>query len=939
VFALETAAAEADISVIGVTDYMSIEGYARLLEDQKSKNRLPTVDLLIPNLEFRMMPPTDDGKALNLHLLIDPSAADHVDKIRRALKNLKFNYKGESYGCCRNELVEFGRAQNPKLSNDDDAYRFGIGQFKPDRVQIVEWLEKEQWLKDSSLVGISNGKDGISGLPLDGFGAIRDEILSRCHFVFSGNPADRKHYLGQKANIDENEIRRQYRSLKPCVHGSDAHNIEEIFKPAESRFCWIKGDPTFHGLRQILWEPEDRIYIGKVPPQASDKSQIIRRISYLNDPGWFEKSDIELNPALVAIIGEKGSGKTAIADLIAFSAGVSFDPTSQSSFITKGSPHLSGMAVCLEWAGGDETAGTLTSRPYSATRPRVRYLSQDFVERLCSADHEGAELRDAIEEVVYAKLDEVQKEGYSSFAELRKAREARSTIRRESLRGELATHHKEIERLQGSIDQRPTKEKTKEEAEKQIAELKKQLPDATQSADKSVLQLLEVKELLQREIEGEISSLTRRRRAVTGLLEEYSTLRQTAMNQIAELVERLRAEDVEATTTDKLQPVWNTTVDDLLRDAITRIDNAILEKKGSENEPSGTRSLATTQVEIASLRHTLAADEVSRKRILDLQKQISEKRASVDRLSREIQDLNTKVAASLEDKKNRQVELYLKVFEVLKADEATLHELYSPMQEAIEQYGEEMRFSVSVGYQVDSKSWLARSNRFFDGRRAGADGKREEIERFVEKQLSPAWKEGNVENIRDAFLEFIEVVDPESFPTKYGTTKLSTVELYDWMFSVDHIELTYKIEYAGVGLEYLSPGTRGIALLVLYLLMDEDDTRPLLIDQPEGNLDNSSVFKQLVPYIRKAKRRRQIVLITHNPNLVVATDAEQVIIATATRRPEQPYPRIAYHPGSLEHSCKLDEIGTREAVCILLEGGTKAFSVRENLYALQSSIP
>jgi ABC-type cobalamin/Fe3+-siderophores transport system ATPase subunit len=116
--------------------------------------------------------------------------------------------------------------------------------------------------------------------------------------------------------------------------------------------------------------------------------------------------------------------------------------------------------------------------------------------------------------------------------------------------------------------------------------------------------------------------------------------------------------------------------------------------------------------------------------------------------------------------------------------------------------------------------------------------------------------------------------------------------------------------------------------------MDEDDTRPLLIDQPEGNLDNSSVYKQLVPYIRKAKKRRQIILITHNPNLVVATDAEQIIIATAERPSTQPYPCLRYDSGGLEHSVFGADLGVREAVCLLLEGGEEAFRARENRYSL-----
>ncbi|MEX2493016.1 MAG: hypothetical protein WD425_14790 [Nitrospirales bacterium] len=334
------------------------------------------------------------------------------------------------------------------------------------------------------------------------------------------------------------------------------------------------------------------------------------------------------------------------------------------------------------------------------------------------------------------------------------------------------------------------------------------------------------------------------------------------------------------------------------------------------------------------LKEKLAKDEVSRKRLLDLQKRIAEKATTAERLGKEIENLDSKVKSNLEMKKEKQVELYLEVFGALNSDEEGLRELYRPMQEAIQQFGAEMQFSMSVGYQVDAKSWLSQANRFFDGRRAGAEGKRAEIERIVETKLVSAWKKGDIDEIKSAFSEFCDAVDAKSFPLKYGVSKLTLVELYDWMFSVDHIELTYKIRYSGTELEYLSPGTRGIALLVLYLLMDEDDTRPLLIDQPEGNLDNSSVYKQLVPYIRKAKTRRQIILITHNPNLVVATDAEQIIIATATRPSSQPYPRIQYHSGALEHSFTNGTFGIREAVCLLLEGGTEAFRVRENRYAL-----
>jgi hypothetical protein len=383
-----------------------------------------------------------------------------------------------------------------------------------------------------------------------------------------------------------------------------------------------------------------------------------------------------------------------------------------------------------------------------------------------------------------------------------------------------------------------------------------------------------------------------------------------------------------------LRPNWSTEVNGLLLKEVEKLDSVILSITGTEGTPVSQTSVISVQSEIAELKQRVANDEVSRKRLLDLQKQIAERVATGERLAKEILHLDEKVIKTLEKQKAKRVALYLDLFKALSADEAGLKELYAPMQDAIHQFGEEMQFSVSVGYQIDSRSWLDRFARFVDRRRAGAEAKCLEIERIAETKLVPAWKSGDLDGIKSAFEEFLSAIDIQSFPQKYGTSKLSRVELSDWIFSVDHIELSYKIQYSGTELEYLSPGTRGIALLVLYLLMDEDDTRPLLIDQPEGNLDNSSVYKQLVPYLRRAKKRRQIILITHNPNLVVATDAEQIIIATAGRPSTQQYPCLRYDSGGLEHSVCGEDLGVREAVCLLLEGGEDAFRARENRYSL-----
>jgi hypothetical protein len=931
---LEKLAKEKDIAVIGITDYMAIDGYEKLFQEKIENSRLQSVTLLIPNIELRMLPSTMDGKALNLHILVDPRDQDHVNRIKDALRNLRVEYDGENYGCIRDDLIKFGKAQNPSI-DDEAAYRFGIQQFKPDKTQIKNWLEKERWLRSNSLIGVANGKDGISGLPLDGFAATRDEILKWCDFVFSGNPSDRKHYLGQKQGTSSEEIIRQYRSLKPCLHGSDAHSIEQLFNPDQNRFCWIKSDPTFHGLRQILWEPEQRVHIGELPPQHSDRSQVISHVSISDDQNWFECREFALNPALVAVIGEKGSGKTAIADMLAMASGVQLDRTSQSSFINKGGVHLDGVNVLLTWETGETTQARLPNNPYKAERPRVRYLSQDFVERLCSTDHQGIELQRAVEEVVFARLNEMQKEGYSSFGELRNAREAASQSRRDRYRGELASLHKEIERLISAIQERPQKVSLKNEATRKIDELEKQLPTASATVDSEVLDKLNLARDLRKKIEGEASELQRNKRKIESALESYQSLKDSIQDGIKSIVTKLAGLQLPADLELKMMPLWNEEVANLLREEVSRHEKLIQEKTGSSIQPTPEGSLLWVQKEIMGLEEKLAKDEVAKKRLLDLQKEIANAKTIAERLNSEIHRIDGPIQENLKKLKEKRLLTYLEVFKSLSQDEDGLAELYAPLQDAINLLGNEIQFSISVGYHVDKEKWMSKFNNFFDNRRTGVEKKRNDVARVIETKLVPAWKSGEITNIRDTINDFLLVLNADNFPANFGLVSLSLVELYDWAFSTEHINLTYKIRYGETELEHLSPGTRGIALLVLYLLMDEDDTRPLIIDQPEGNLDNSSVFEQLVPYIQQAKQRRQVILITHNPNLVVATDAEQVIVASAQRHASQPYPLIKYVSGALEHTIDSKEMGIREAVCLFLEGGRDAFRVRENRYALE----
>jgi hypothetical protein len=148
------------------------------------------------------------------------------------------------------------------------------------------------------------------------------------------------------------------------------------------------------------------------------------------------------------------------------------------------------------------------------------------------------------------------------------------------------------------------------------------------------------------------------------------------------------------------------------------------------------------------------------------------------------------------------------------------------------------------------------------------------------------------------------------------------LELYDFVFSLDYLRPRYTLRMGDKELHQLSPGERGTLLLVFYLLIDKGDI-PLVIDQPEENLDNQTVYELLVPCIKEAKERRQIFIVTHNPNLAVVCDAEQVIGASLDKPHNQ---RMDYIAGAIENP-KINKL-----IVDILEGTRPAFDNRDSKY-------
>ena len=268
---------------------------------------------------------------------------------------------------------------------------------------------------------MSGGRsDGTSGLQTeDGAFAARRQAIERfAAIIFSGSPQQSAFWRGEGAESVE-KLTALYAGPKLCVHGSDAHGWEALGEPDLDRRSWLKGNPTFDTLLMACLAPASRSHIGPESPMAGLEHGRIAALR-IKCPQSFLPEAVPINSGLVAVIGGRGSGKTALADLLAAGAGSTQPFVNPASFIRRAGSLLDQCVVDLEWTHGETThysfAGGAPTDNGSARG--VRYLSQQFVDQLCSADGVSDALLSEIERVVFNVWPVEERKGAAAFQEL-----------------------------------------------------------------------------------------------------------------------------------------------------------------------------------------------------------------------------------------------------------------------------------------------------------------------------------------------------------------------------------------------------------------------------------------------------------------------------------------------------------------------------------------
>lgn len=275
------------IEAIAVTDYYVTDTYERFLEYKKN-GRLPNVRLVFPNVELRLDAATSKGGFVNLHLFVSPDDPEHIERLQQFLTRLHFDAHQERYACTHADLTRLGKTADPTITDNHAALEYGVSQFKVSFRELREEFNASAWAQANIRVAVAGGADdGTSGVRGASDQTLRGEIESFADIILAGGPAQREFWLGER-DLKPQQIRSRYGGLKPCLHGSDAHRLDEVATPFGDRFSWIKGGLDFDSLRQACIEPRGRAHVGVEPPKSATPSQVVAGLEVVDAP-WLRR--------------------------------------------------------------------------------------------------------------------------------------------------------------------------------------------------------------------------------------------------------------------------------------------------------------------------------------------------------------------------------------------------------------------------------------------------------------------------------------------------------------------------------------------------------------------------------------------------------------------------------------------------------------------------
>lgn len=943
-----------NIVALGITDYLSIDNYQKVVND----DRLPSsIELVIPNVELRL---TLKGsqRPINIHCLFNPDFVDQIEN--RFFSELKVNHLEREFNASRAQLISLGKELLGGEGSEEDAYVKGIENFVIQLDQLTNVLKNNKDLRDNIIVVVANkGTDGASGLAGQ-MEIQRQGVYRQSDAIFSGNPKDIKYFLGYGADSYE-VLKGKIGGIKPCFHGSDAHDISKMFEPDKKRYCYIKSELTFDGLKQTLTDPEDRVFIGEIPEVLvriqENPEKIISKLSINKTgthKGWFESTTIEFNPQLNVVIGNKGSGKTAIADMVGL--GANSDKYENYAFLSKfrETDAASGTKVKLSFLNGVETEEVNLSTGYNQKSSLVKYLPQAYFEDITNEYKKIEGFRSEIENVIFQYLSDENKQGAKTFSEYRKLLLDADRDEIQRIQNNLSNVNSEIIELENKMSNdylnkiKSDLSNKKEIIEKHQENIPKRLSievgDMNETNKKELEKLEERIHTLEKfvsSVQDKLAQLSMGKREITDF--------KTNLEQRIEYLDQFFKDSSTFLAENEIDidSIFSYTVNyDQLDQMIEKIDEKIDRyneflsmpqndsSKVRGNSISGKITLLKTTLNEKISKESHAVQEAKRKereyqqweqKLLELKGNEIEPDYETEKyLENEMEYIQNKLPADLEILEESRMKLSSEIMDKKKQILSQFQDTTTNLQEVLSNTDDNnIKIVNSFFMSLDfGNRFLSLLNRRNISSFRGIDGE-ELLMKRVSEQLKSENDFGDIKTFLATLVDDLRYVNREGDRVKADLSYIKDRQaLYDYLFGLDYIENEFDLKVGEKDLDQLSPGERGAVLLIFYLLLDQDND-PLIIDQPEDNLDNQSVADILVPYIKRAKQRRQIIMVTHNPNLAVVSDAEQVIGVSLKKESNN---QFSFITGGIENK------NVNKKIQDILEGTPKAFRIRDSKY-------
>ena len=920
-----------EIKVIGINDYIFIDGYKKVL-DEKQKGRLSNIELILPVIELRIdkfanVSKDEPLKRVNFHVIFSNELTPEIIQ-EQFLNSLSCEYllnsdlhdKSIWNGTITiKSITDLGQkiidSSNGKINGSP--LKIGFNSLNIPYNKLLKKLENS-YLKNKFLTAV--GKTEWDTMRWDGSIADKKDVINRANFVFSASPTVE---LAVKA---KESLKNQSVNHK-LLHCSDAHTFINNLQNTKEKelghcFTWIKADPTFEGLKQIIYEPEERVRIQDEKPDFKEDKEIIDKVKFISPNNKFSNEEIYFNPNLNVIIGGKSSGKSIL--LYSIAKTLLADTKDKLLFKNNEEERYSLKSIDSDFNFEITTKAGISQKisdredGHNSLIPNIKYIPQNELVKLAEPELSGKaeSLNKLVRNLICEDTDSKQK--YDDFIKNVKQydKEREELINSyfetldniQNLETELKKSNKEVLQTNIKTNSEKVEELNKKAglSDEQIQQYKNFQEQQQQNQKRRDLlnsDLSQTNAFFQ-ELNKELSNLQERKNTFLRSIHknEFRSYYQDKLKFIDDSIVQLQGliSEIGIIINSEGKRIFNT--DNIFKEELKQINN---EKSNIEEELKLYQQNEEIKKQIRTLEESIEIDGKLLAEIDSLNKKIEEKRQSIEEIKTDLFDLYEKSYCEyrniVEQLKNRTIEL-----------EKDGLQIRGVTQFNFPKFRREIISFTHGTYNDNDKYCILDENR----------------SRIFETNYDEL-----ISNISKMFNEIMT----SEYRIKTISKKEAVKKLLNDYF-YDYWEITYKNDKLGE----MSTGKASFVILMLIIGLSKSKS-PILIDQPEDNLDNRSVSENIISYLRNKKIERQIILVTHNANIVVNADAENVIVANQKGQNDKETSSIYkfdYINGAIENTFAkieaetdlLKSMGIKEHIADIVEGGKEAFKNRERKY-------